>query len=50
MSLTSQLYRIARASATVRSLRSPRSAGRRAKNIVVGRTLRKLGFWRWLWR
>jgi hypothetical protein len=50
VSLTSALYRLARTSATIRSLRSPRTAARRAKNIVVGRTLRRLGFWRRLWR
>lgn len=44
------LYRVARASATVRALRSPRTAGRRVKNIVVGRALARLGFWRRLWR
>ncbi len=50
MSLTSTLYRLARTSATIRSLRSPRTAARRAKNIVVGRVLARAGLWRRLWR
>jgi hypothetical protein len=50
MSLTSTLYRLARTSATVRALRSPRTASRRAKNVIVGRMLAKAGFWRRLWR
>lgn len=50
MNLTSTLYRLARTSATLRALRSPRHAVRRAKNIVVGRTLARLGFWRFLWK
>ena len=47
-SLTSQLYKAARTSATVRSV-STGHAGRRAKNIAVGRTLGKAGFWGKLW-
>lgn len=43
------LYRAARAVRTAESLSSPRRAGRRAKNIVVGRALARGGFWRWLW-
>jgi hypothetical protein len=50
MSFTSKLFRLARTSATVRALRSPRTAGRRVKNIAMGRVLAKAGFWRRLWR
>jgi hypothetical protein len=48
-SLTSQLYRLARLSATGRSIRRG-YAGRRAKNIIVGRALGRAGVWRRLWR
>lgn len=47
--LTSTLYRAARISATGRSVRTGH-AGRRAKNIIVGRALGRSGFWRWLWK
>lgn len=47
--LTSSLYRAARAVNTAESLSSPRKAGWRAKNIVVGRALARGGFWNWLW-
>jgi hypothetical protein len=52
MSLTSFLYRAARLSATARAVRrsagtgNPKYAARRAKNILVGRALRRVGFWR----
>jgi hypothetical protein len=48
-SLTSQLYRLARVSATGRSVRKG-YAGRRAKNIILGRALGRAGVWRRLWR
>ncbi len=48
-SLTSMLYKAARLSATGRSIRSGR-AGRRAKNIIVGRTLGQAGVCRRLWK
>ena len=48
-SLTSQFYKAARTSATVRSV-STGHAGRRAKNIAVGRALGRAGVWRRLWR
>jgi hypothetical protein len=48
-SLTSQLYSLARLSATGRSIRTGH-AGRRAKNIVVGRLLGRAGLWKRLWR
>jgi hypothetical protein len=48
-SLTSQLYRAARLSASGRSIRTGH-AGRRAKNILVGRALGRAGFWRRLWK
>lgn len=49
-SLTSQLYRAARVSNNVSSLSSPKRAGRRAKNVAVGRALGRAGFWRSLWK
>jgi hypothetical protein len=48
-SLTSVLFRAARLSATGRAVRRGRVV-RRARNIVVGRALRRVGFWRRLWR
>jgi len=48
-SMTSQLYKLARLSATGRSIRTGH-AGRRAKNITVGRLLGRAGVWRRLWR
>lgn len=48
-SLTRNLYRAARLSATGRSIRTGH-AGRRAKNIIVGRALGRAGVWRRLWR
>jgi hypothetical protein len=48
-SLTSTLYRLARASATGRSIRKG-YAPRRAKNIILGRALGRAGVWRRLWR
>lgn len=52
MKLTRFLFRAARLSATVSAVTSgkPRRIKRRAKNIVVGRVLRRIGFWRWLWK
>jgi hypothetical protein len=47
-SLTSVLFRAARLSASGRAVRRGTIA-RRAKNIVVGRALRRVGFWRTLW-
>lgn len=48
-SLTSQLFRAARLSASGRAMRKG-NAGRRAKNILVGRALGRAGVWRRLWR
>jgi hypothetical protein len=48
-SFTSQLYRLARLSATGRSVRRG-TEGRRAKNIIVGRALGRAGVWRRLWK
>lgn len=52
MSLTSQLFRAARVSATVTAIASgdPSKAARRARNIVIGRALARAGVWRALWR
>ncbi len=48
-SLTSELYRAARLSASGRAIRTGK-APRRAKNIAVGRLLGRAGVWRRLWR
>ena len=48
-SLTSQLFRAARLSATGRSVRTGHTP-RRVKNIVVGRAAARAGLWRRLWR
>jgi len=48
-SLTSALYRAARLSASGRAVRKG-YAGRRAKNIILGRALGRAGVWRRLWR
>jgi hypothetical protein len=48
-SLTSMLYRAARVSATLRAIRTGH-VPRRAKNIIVGRSLGRAGVWRRLWR
>ena len=47
--LTGTLYRAARWSATGHAIRTGH-AGRRAKNIIIGRTLGRAGVWRRLWR
>ena len=46
------LYKLARNVNTISALASgdPRRIRRRVKNIVVGRALGKIGFWRWLWK
>lgn len=49
MSLTSTLYKLARLFTTGRAVRTGH-AGRRAKNIALGRTLGKAGVWKGLWR
>ena len=48
-SLTRQLYQLARLSASGRAVRKG-YAGRRARNIIVGRALGRAGVWRRLWR
>lgn len=48
MTITTALYRLARLSADARSLRSPQTAVRRAKNKIVGRVMARL-LWR-IWR
>jgi hypothetical protein len=42
--------RINRTGRSVYALRSPKTAVRRAKNIIIGRALARAGFFRWLWR
>ena len=51
-SFTSQLYRAARISNNISAIASgnPRRVARRAKNVALGRTLGRGGFWRWLWK
>ena len=50
--LTSQLYRAARISNNIGAIASgnPRRIARRTKNLALGRTLGRGGFWRWLWK
>jgi len=48
-SFTSQLYRAARLSASGRAVRKG-YVRRRAKNIIIGRTLGRAGVWRRLWK
>jgi hypothetical protein len=47
-SLTPMLYRGARLSASGRAVRKG-YAGRRVKNVIVGRALGRAGVWRRLW-
>jgi hypothetical protein len=47
--LTSTLYSAARISATGRSIRTGH-AGRRIKNVAVGKALGRAGVWGKLWR
>jgi hypothetical protein len=51
-SLVSQLYRAARVANDIEALASgnPKRVLRRGKNILVGRSLGRAGFWSWLWR
>ncbi len=51
-SLTSELFRAARLSASARAVASgdPRRVARRAKNVTIGRALGRAGVWRRLWR
>ena len=55
-SLSSLLYRPARTARTAESIErsletgNPGYAERRAMNVAKGRLLRRMGFWRWLWR
>jgi hypothetical protein len=48
-SFTPQLYKAARLSASGRAVRKG-YAGRRAKNVIVGRALGRAGVWRKLWK
>lgn len=51
-SFTSQIYRAARMSNNLGAIVSgnPRRVVRRAKNVVLGRSLGRAGVWRRLWR
>jgi hypothetical protein len=48
-SLTSQLYKLARLSPSGRALRTGHTE-RQAKNVTIGRALRRADGWRRLWR
>jgi hypothetical protein len=50
--MVSELYRVARTANTFSAIASgnPRRVSRRAKNIIIGRSLRRAGVWRALWR
>lgn len=50
-SLTSQLYRAARISNDLATLASgnPRRITHRARNVAIGRALKRTGVWRRLW-
>jgi hypothetical protein len=50
--LVRSLYRSARVANDIETLASgnPKRIRRRAKNKLVGRTLSRSGFWRYLWR
>jgi hypothetical protein len=50
-SFTSQLYRAARVSDNISAIASgkPQRVVRRAKNVALGRTLARVGFWNALW-
>ena len=52
MRLSTRLYRAARLANDIEAAGSgnPRRMGRRAKNVLLGRTLGRAGFWRRLWR
>jgi hypothetical protein len=52
VNLTRALYRAARMSNNISVITSgnPRRIVRRAKNIAIGRTLRRAGVWRRLWK
>jgi hypothetical protein len=49
---SSQLFRAARVADDIEAIGSgkPKRVRRRAKNVVLGRTLGRAGFWRKLWR
>jgi hypothetical protein len=51
-SLSSKLFRAARVVDDIEAVGSgkPKRIRRRAKNVVLGRSLRRAGFWRKLWR
>jgi hypothetical protein len=49
LSTTSKLFKAARVSASARAV-SQGKVPRRAKNVAVGRTLGRAGFWRALWK
>jgi hypothetical protein len=51
-SFSSQLFRAARVADDFEAVSSgkPKRVRRRAKNVVLGRTLGRAGFWRRLWR
>jgi hypothetical protein len=44
------LYKLARIMNTANAIAHPKRLPRRVKNIILGRALGRVGFWRWLWR
>lgn len=46
MSLVSFLYKVARVANNINAISNPKRIGRRAKNIVKGRLLGRIGFWK----
>lgn len=49
MKLVSFLYQFARTVNTLTKLSSPDKTVRRIKNIIIGRGLARVGFWKKLW-
>ena len=51
-SLVSEMYRAARTANTLSVIASgnPKRMTRRAKNVIVGRSMARAGVWRALWR
>lgn len=52
MNLTRSAYKLARTVNTVQTLASgnPKRIVRRGVNVAKGRSLSRVGFWRWLWK
>ncbi len=50
MNFVSMLYKAARTANSIRAVVQPKRLPGRIKNIVVGRLLGKVGFWKALWK